>query len=450
MNNPFPDLPHQLGVYSLTRLIELRENSALYEARQPHVDRAVVLEVLAPDAPHCAEVTFLAQARLRVASSELPHVAGVFESLRADGVWFLTQELPPGRSLADIAAAYEELTIPQICRYIIAAADMYLLCHQVELAAMPLAPSSMFVSPEGDIQFLSPLVEGHSDYPAYQQQAVAMALWAVCPRAQVPGLGRITTLLQWLNEGVEGQWLSWDDIRSTAATILSQLEGADTSKQPRQPLRDKPCIKAVRQFITRWGAYTAGAAAVIIGMSSLGSLYGMGAPRRLPTTTDAGILCRDGNVYEIVSRRPVTVQEYSQFLQQLDTMEEAQLSALLGMLPDRNMELTPAYWDEQLERAGSSPDTPVTGVNFWHASLYAQFHGGRVATAPQLQIAIQHGDTGCELEWSRSESTGPQSGIYDENSLLLVNKAGTPVPVSSREWNHASCGFRLATPQPTH
>ena len=46
MIDPFPELPHQLGVYTLTRLIELRSNTALYEARQPHVDRAVVLEVL--------------------------------------------------------------------------------------------------------------------------------------------------------------------------------------------------------------------------------------------------------------------------------------------------------------------------------------------------------------------------------------------------------------------
>ena len=43
----FPELPYPLGVYSLTRLLELREYTELYEARQTHVDRAVVLETCA-------------------------------------------------------------------------------------------------------------------------------------------------------------------------------------------------------------------------------------------------------------------------------------------------------------------------------------------------------------------------------------------------------------------
>ena len=145
MNPIFPELPRQLGVYTLTRLIELRKNTALYEAQQTHVDRAVVLEVLAPGVSHAEEVTFLAQARLRVASSELPHVANVYESLRAEGLWFLTQELPLGRSLAEIAAAGEQLSVPLICCIINAAAEMYDLCSQVDLKAMPLAPSSIFI-----------------------------------------------------------------------------------------------------------------------------------------------------------------------------------------------------------------------------------------------------------------------------------------------------------------
>ena len=86
MNPIFPELPHTLGVYTLTRLIELRRNSALYEARQTHVDRAVVLEVLQPGVSHAEEVAFLAQARQHAAGSAMPHVADVFESLRAEGI----------------------------------------------------------------------------------------------------------------------------------------------------------------------------------------------------------------------------------------------------------------------------------------------------------------------------------------------------------------------------
>ena len=61
MNPIFSELPRQFGVYTLTRLIELRQNTVLYEAQQSHMDRAVVLEVLAPGVSHEEEVSFLAQ-----------------------------------------------------------------------------------------------------------------------------------------------------------------------------------------------------------------------------------------------------------------------------------------------------------------------------------------------------------------------------------------------------
>ena len=219
----FSELPRQLGVYTLTRLIELRQNTALYEAQQTHVDRAVVLEVLAPGVSHEEEVTFLAQARLRVASSELPHVANVYESLRAEGHWFLTQELPLGRSLAEIAAAGEQLSVPLLCCIITAAAEMYDLCSQVELNAMPLAPSSIFIEEGGEVHFLSPLVEGIQYAPEQQMQALAAALAPLCPQQKASGLGRTMTLLQWLAEGYEGQVLPWTSLGETASTILQQL-----------------------------------------------------------------------------------------------------------------------------------------------------------------------------------------------------------------------------------
>jgi hypothetical protein len=381
-------------------------------------------------------------------------VAGVYESLRADGIWFLTQERPSGLSLADMSNNGEQLSIPSICRIIAAAAEMYSLCYKVELDAMPLAASSIFVTPEGEVQFLSPLVEGQPTNLTYQQQSIAMALWQVCPRTQTPGLGRITTLLQWLNEGVEGRFLPWNDVRTTALTILGQLyqESAKTTIQDEKPRSASlpPFIKATQKFLTRWGIYIAGAAAIIIGMSSLGTLYGMADPLRIPTSTEEAVLCRDGNLYESVSKKLVTVSEYAKFLQDIKNMEKGALTALLNTLPDAAMELEPENWEQQRKKAAKKKDMPVTGINFWQASLYARFQGGRVVSAAQAQLVLQLGGETCPLEWTRTETASPLPGIYDKQVSLLINQSGKPVPVDSREWSQMNCGFRIAKPTTSH
>lgn len=448
----FPELPYPLGVYSLTRLLELREYTELYEARQTHVDRAVVLEVLRPGVPHLAEVAFLAQARHRVATAGVPHVAPVLESLRAEGLWFLTQERPQGISLADLAAKGGVLSVPDICRVIAAAGRMYETYAQSGHYAMPMAESSIYVETNGEVHFLSPLVEGSNYSPQQQMAALAAALWTVYPQEKTPGIGRTSTLIQWLQEGMDGAFLSWAEVIQTADTIIEQLETnalPENKKSALTRMRERisrnPRIQRMRAFLSQWGKPLGVSVAIIGVLSSIGTQLGMKEPEVSSACDDSAMHCQQDGVYERVLLSPVSVQQYADFIQGFYTLPENRQQELLQEMADWELSLEPANWDTQLNQA--NPEGPVTGVNYWQALLYARYAGGNLPTAPQLQMLRGANAPAAELEWSRSAEETPLPGIYDGTAYLLIDKQGKVRPTGSRTWQDARCGFRITLPE---
>lgn len=451
MNPIFPELPHTLGVYTLTRLIELRNNTALYEAQQTHVDRSVVLEVLQPGVSHTEEVAFLAQSRMRVSSNHIPHVADVFESLRAEGIWFLTQELPQGRSLSDIAAAGETLEVYNICKVVTAAARMYSQCLEANISVLPLAPSSIFVENNGDVHFLSPLVEGIPSNRPRQMRALAAALWAVCPQKKAQGLGRAMTLLQWLNEGLEGTYLQWPELEETAETIISQLRIApeiDTSKpfftRIKERILKSRLVQTAFPFLKRWGTHIAAAMGIIILMSSMGTMFGMGNPETTGGSGNSGILCCQESKNELVMRYPVTVQEYADFMIAFEELDDDERDQLTEGIPVPCKNLEPQNWEAQWKRGDI--EAAVTGVTYWQALLYARSKGGDLPTVNQIQTVLAIGAGHSELEWSRTVKESPIPGIYNGTCYLLTDGKGMPVPVNDRAWSDSRCGFRITLP----
>lgn len=452
MNPIFPELPHTLGVYTLTRLIELRRNSALYEARQTHVDRAVVLEVLQPGVSHAEEVAFLAQARQHAAGSAMPHVADVFESLRAEGIWFVTQELPQGRSLADLAAAGQKLSAQHICHVIAAAAEMYAACRQAGLGAVALAPSSIYVEESGEVHFLSPLVEGEPQQAPEQMQAIAAALWAVCPEEKEAGLGRTVTMLQWLTDGYEGHFLEWDELKDTAGTIITQLRqnARPDSAKPlitllRERVENTPGVQQVRRFLGSWGTHLGAAAAAILLLSSMGTMFGLGEPVTTGAEGETGILCHQSGKNELVMRSPVTVQEYADFLQAFEEMDEHEQMELREAVSGMSGSPIPLNWAQQCERGDLA--APVTGVSYWQALLYARYKEALIPTAAQLQTVLTVAPGHLDMEWSRTEQESPLPGIYSGPAFLVVGAQGNPIPTGSRDWCAPRCGFRITFPE---
>lgn len=447
----FPELPHVLGVYTLTRLIEQRANSALYEARQTHVDRAVVLEVLRPEVSHAEEVAFLALARHRVTTGSMPHVVDVYESLRAEGIWFLTQERPQGRSLADIAAAGEKLNVLQICSVIQAAAEMYSKYQQDGMCAMPLEASSIYVDTDAEVQFLSPLVEGKPTAPVDQMKATAAALWRVCPETREPGLGRTVTLLEWLHNGVDGNFLEWFDIKETASTIISQVksnarpdEDKNFLERVAEQIDRRPQMQRARAFLQQWGLQLCAGISTIVLLSSLGTLFAMGPVEMLSAETNSGFMCSREGKTELVMRYPVSVQEYAGFMQEYGEMSEEERQELQDSESGAVADITPRDWKLQWERGDL--EAPVAGVSYAQACLYARYKQGRLPDAGQIQAVLAAGGTPAALEWSRTVQDSPLPGLYSGPVYLLLDCHGKPFPVSSREWSDSRCGFRLSYP----
>lgn len=447
----FPELPHVLGVYTLTRLLEQREDTELYEARQTHVDRAVVLEVLRPGGSHTEEVAFLALARHRVTTAGIPHVVDVFESLRSDGIWFLTQERPQGRSLADIAEAGEKLSVLLICSVIKAAAEMYSAYQHDGMCAMPLGASSIFVDADAEVQFLSPLVEGEPADPVSQMQATAAALWSVCPENKEQGLGRTVTLLEWLQNGVEGQFLEWSDIRETAATIIDQLKTnarPDSDKnfleRATEQMHRKPQVQRARAFLRQWGTQFCAGIGTVALMSYLGTLFGLGAPETLPASSQAGFMCSHAGKTELVMRYPVSVREYAAFMQEYEQMSDDERRELQAADAEPLAGLAPRGWQQQCEHGDQ--DAPVTGVSHAQACLYARYKEGNLPAAAQIQAVLAAGGAPVELEWSRTTQDSPLPGIYSGPATLLINAQGKPIPAPAGEWSDSRCGFRLSLP----
>lgn len=441
MNPIFPELPHPLGVYTLARLMETRPDRDLYIATQSHVERAVVAEVMRPGAERAAEARFLESARMRVAADSLPHVAQVYESLRADGLWFLTQELPKGQSMAEIAAAEKQLSVRAVCRIISAAAEIYTLCAKAGLSARAMSAATVFVDEEETPHFLSPVTANDNGCEAAEAMAaLGEALNAVRP-VGVPGENRVHTLLQWMRHGYEGEWLDWSTIAATAATVAEQL-GADkpteSEDNPSDATRKRRQRKQRRKLLN-YALYAVASAALFIGCASIGLLFPQQRVEILPAVHDGGVVCKVGTHTLLVADTPVSKGEYARFLEKWNSLSPEEQAVLHEGVPAAYTDHTPQGWD------GNGGDAPVTGVSYWDALVYARFVNAALPTAAALQTARRAAPAAKPLrEWVTPDSL-PASLLPADGALLLQADA-TPFPLADRAYRAADLTFRITTP----
>lgn len=440
----FPDLPHQLGAYTLTRLIEQREGSELYAASQSSVSREVALEVLRTGATPEQQAAFLATARKRVTADGLPHVGQVYESLCAGGLWFLTQELPQGRPLSSFTPEAPP-SIAESCRIIAAAAELYEGCAAAGHAVLPPRAASVYLGEDGHPRFLSPIVAGAASPQEDAMPALAELLAPLVPR-EVPGTARLDTLLYWMREGYEGQRLTFEQVRATARTILSQL-GEDeqpTEQTTEAGLRRRR--RRLRRQVLLGAAYAAGVAALGLAVASVGFLFRSTQYVTVPAVRNDGVTLRLPQGQRlIIDRRPVSVGDYAAFLADWekadDRLRETCLCAFAEM-PD----LIPADWEAQQQ---APQDKPVTGVTYRQAMAYALFRGGELPAAAELQCVFDAVGAAEVAEWTADTFSRNGCGLLrPERPLALSGEAPfAPLPLPHSDYSAPTLGFRLAHPQ---
>ncbi len=437
----FSALPHPLGVYTLARLMETRRDGDLYIATQNHVERAVVAEVMRPGAERTDEARFLESARMRVAADSLPHVAQVYESLRADGLWFLTQELPKGESLADLSAAEKKLSVRAVCRIISAAAEIYTLCTKAGLSTRAMSAATVFVGEDETPHFLSPVTAGDNGCDAVEaMSALGEALNTVRP-VGVPGENRTHTLLQWMRQGYEGEWLDWTTIAATAATVAEQL-GADKPTENEDSPSDgtiKRRQRKQRRKILNYALYAVAAAALFIACASIGLLFPQHRVEILPAVHDGGVLCKEGTHTLLVADTPVSKEEYARFLVAWKNLAPEEQATLHEGLPADYTDHTPQGWD------GHGDNSPVTGVSYWDALVYARFVKAALPTAAALQTAHHAAPAAKPLqEWVTPDSL--PASLLPADGALLLQADDTPFPLADRAYRAAALTFPITTP----
>lgn len=466
MNRPdFTALPTKLGEYTLIRLLGTRQDTSLYYAKQNHVERGVVIEVLHPGGDYSAVESFLELARARVAVT-LPHAGQVYESMVSEDVWYLTQAMPDGRNIARIAQEKNGLTVTQICHIVEAAASMYQEAAARNVAAGPLALHDIYMRSEEQVSFLSPVQIGPSDPDAFimQQQSLAAVLYPFLPQNGAPGQSRVATLLYWMSNGYDNGYLSWEELSQTAATLRDQvsprflqehLAGANIKTRGavvRQTKRD-------RRRTLRGIRYSAAAVLLAVAGAVAGVLCAPNSGKPLPANDGSIILCREGRHEFEVAVRPVTIGEYKAFLQAFEgdkALSRDDRRRLLADVPADGSTRRPAHWEAQWQAALEgktfkgqklSVDSPVRGVNYWDALVYARYRGAELPSARMLHMARTQGGAEVSVcEWTTD--TAPETDIYRAGSIILPEKVGGSALLEpNRDARKMQYGFRIVYPR---
>ncbi len=460
----FQNLPTRLGVYSLTRHIGQNANTALYLATQSHVERGVIVEVLNPESSQEEVEHFLNTVRARVAV-HLPHVCQVFESMVSDEIWYLTLERPEGRNLTKIIHEKRSLSSLQVCAVISAAAELYLNAQEQGVAAGLLSTDYIFMNGEQGVSFLSPVIPGvHSqELIPLQMDALAAALYPVLPQGGVPGQSRVATLMDWMANGYEGQRLDWSSIAETANTIREQLapqlrrehvrglSGITRGAVVRQNLRTR------RKFIRNM--WYAGAGVVICLITGIaGCLCAPDNVPLLPPNDGIFIHCRAGNATVRVAAQPVTIREYKEFLSTFNDRDKTpreRKNQLRKGVPQACLNHTPLEWEQQLRAAREgkefhgvvlTEDSPVRGLCYWDALVYARYSGGSLPEAELLQAAHKECTGKADLyEWTSGKRSA--TTLFTEGFILLnPTKIGAPTIEGSRDKRSLRYGARVVFP----
>lgn len=465
MSRPdFEHLPTRLGVYTLTRHIGSAGEAALYLANQSHVERGVVVEALPYGSDHAAVERFLASARARVAV-QLPHVTQVFESMVSDDIWYLTQERPEGRNIGRIAKEKGSLTATQVCVIIEAAAALYHAAAERNVAAGGLPLHAIYMSADSRVSFLSPVQVGEHAAEAVeaQQRALAAVLQPLLPKHGTPGQSRVSTLVDWLANGYEGSHLEWTALADTAATVREQL-APQLRKEHVAGLSGKTRGAVVRQSKRNRkklikSAIIAGiSACVVLAAAITGAVMAPSAGEPLPANDGSTILCTQGNRTVKVAVRPVTIREYREFL--LDFESETKLNKdqrrhLLTDVPKDSGSRRPADWEALWAAANNgkkyngeplSLDSPVRGVSYWDALVYARYRGAELASARVLMAAREQGGAEVSVcEWTTTIC--PESDIYKAGTIILpAEKTAESTLEPDRSARDPRYGFRLVYP----
>lgn len=406
MNPIFQELPTKLGIYNLTALLGTYEHSELYLATQSYVDRAVVIEVLRPTSDIAQQRSFRDTARLRAAVN-LPRVAPVLESAGAGNILYLVQEEPPGKPLRQLE---NPLNVDQAFTLIQRIAEVYCACAERGVAARPLTLQDVYMDGES-FGFFSPVVADvpHEGFRVAQMEQLAYILEQVLSETERTA-SNISIIIHWLRNGYGNEPMQWQPLAASLSTLRAAKirgKGVPLMQRLRALFRSKRRLRVLTRYA--WlGLMALGIVGATVGV---GQLFEEEVVENRPALCDGYLHCGSPNDGWRVRVQPVSVGEYDRFLKAWSKMSSREREALCRDLPDEEVtaDRAPLAWRDQLEAAGErrvrngvkmTMNSPVCGVSYWDACVYARYAKAEVARADMVCTVRQRsGEPGVE-EWT--------------------------------------------------
>jgi len=451
----FSDLPYNLGDYKIETWLYDSNRKDYYIAHQMHVDRRVLLEINIPTFEQIdkeqSNTQFLADAKVK-ASYGFERVKAIFCSTEIDNYVFNIYDMPKGTSLSVMFKNGEKLSVLAICKLIEQCAQLYQDIALQRLKTEVLSLENIFYIDDNHYEFLSPLISDLGyDASTDEEQINGLVQVAIAflPESSL-GINRLLTLLNWMDKGFEGHILPWDTLASTASLIIEQVypDSFQKSQTVSSSLINSKQRKKIIKKRFRFSMIFLTAIFLILGISLFYSYAAMGAEGYFRTQWKDALFLQNKQSYIQAQSQATSIQNYDSFLKALSSLSQEENDKLHKGLPEEAREHIPRNWKNQLNAAENnsmyegrrlSPNSPVVGVNYWDALLYARYNRAELPSLNILANIPRKANEESIDEWSSGKSTDPVYGkIY--HIFNHSNNFQRESQASKRENNR---GFRI-------
>lgn len=400
-----------LGHYQILNRLYSETEAETYRAIQHTVQRPVGLVLLKPHLLADANAVREFKERERVkAQIEHPRIAPLYEAGEANGWHYYTREIPPGRSLEDIAAAGElfgERVLVDVL-YRVAEAMSYAVEEGYNYRTLTLR--DIYVDAEHQASVVN-IFRPPTALPRDQKADVRSLLEGLFPFATQ---GKARGLLHDLDQEPRdwaGLFAALEDIRSDMSerSLLRRAEVEDIAVAP-PPSR-------------RWMI----AIVMVVALGLVAWLGGLSGKRPAPSASDslagewvavpAGpFIYQKNETVNLtafwIGKHEVTIGQYAAFL-------EALVKTPSKAFDDDNQPATktshvPAGWQDYhaAAKAGGlfnnevlTLNSPVSGVDYWDAVAFAKWSGKRLPTEQEWEKAAR-GTKGNFFPWGNNPKPG--------------------------------------------
>ncbi|MBK1883167.1 SUMF1/EgtB/PvdO family nonheme iron enzyme [Luteolibacter pohnpeiensis] len=431
----------QLGDYLLKEAVWESSMATTWLAEQVSIRRPVYVDELKSEHADQTEA-FLADVRVKAAIHQSAF-ASIYEAVSVPDQCFFAYEILEGKSLAELARKKTTMDPQVLVGILERISEISQFLESESIANVPLGAEDCYLLPNGGVRLANLAIAGERE-PGTSQRDIA-ALGRELPRLVAknrPASGRLLVLLAWMRGEGDGVVQSWADLQGYCREIHRQL-------QEHPPKKRQPAILA-----------SVAAAVILAGLlvfifsrhqapdPNPGDLdVQPAAPISVSAGQHVGV---DGAVAELpafaISARPISVGEYVAFLQALDILKESHLEKTYNhrQQPDTKSGHVPDAWEPQ--KAGN-PANPVTGVDWWDASAYANWKKSRLPNQDEWFAALDKSDPIAVYEWTEKMQINPANPAG--GTFWTIIRMGPSRP--QREWledrsvRRPDIGFRILT-----